>query len=400
MTAATTGALPAAAQVVLADVLHATRRDEDSPVNEIVVRVLRAIRRHLGLEIALVSDFTQADHLVRYVDTGQEHRTVEIPSLRRRWGGILRRVDDAPLGIAVLLPSGQAYGRLALLGCDHRDHPDTDAAGCGRGVLLLLAELLGEWLGREEPRARLRAEQQLRIEQVLAAPGLDIDIVFQPVVDLTGETATTSTVVGFEALSRFAASPARPPDQWFSEAASVGLGVPLELAAIRAAVTRVADLPAGTYLAVNASAPTLLSPELAAALAPAPADRLVVELTEHTEVADYPGLRRALASLRAGGVRVAVDDTGAGYAGLDSLLGLEPDIVKLDLSLCQGVATDPARQAMVWALSWFARKTGATLVAEGIENPQDLHELSSLGVPFGQGFLLGRPGPLPAPPGR
>ena len=77
------------------------------------------------------------------------------------------------------------------------------------------------------------------------------------------------------------------------------------------------------------------------------------------------------------------------------MLALAPDILKLDLALVRGIATDPARQALASAMRWFAARTGAALVAEGIESTEDLATLCSLGIGYGQGYLLGRPAPAP-----
>jgi EAL domain-containing protein (putative c-di-GMP-specific phosphodiesterase class I) len=95
-------------------------------------------------------------------------------------------------------------------------------------------------------------------------------------------------------------------------------------------------------------------------------------------------------------MRLAIDDTGAGFASLRHILNLEPDIIKLDISLTRGVDVDRARRALAAALIAFAANTGASIVAEGVETASELSVLRDLGVGFGQGYLLGRPGPLPA----
>ena len=121
----------------------------------------------------------------------------------------------------------------------------------------------------------------------------------------------------------------------------------------------------------------------------------MLELTEHTRFDDYTKLMPALDVLHARGVRTAVDDAGAGYSGLQHVLHLRPDILKLDLELTHGIDTDPARHALATALIGFAGTIGAVLIAEGIETPAELAVLRGLGVAWGQGFHLARPGPLP-----
>jgi len=131
-------------------------------------------------------------------------------------------------------------------------------------------------------------------------------------------------------------------------------------------------------------------------LVPADPTRLVLELTEHARVGDYEHLRHALDRFRGAGVRIAVDDAGAGFASFRHILELEPDIVKVDLAISQGIHRDPARQALVGGISELARHSGATLVAEGVEEPADLDRLATLGVSIFQGYLFGRPAPLPS----
>jgi EAL domain-containing protein (putative c-di-GMP-specific phosphodiesterase class I) len=120
-------------------------------------------------------------------------------------------------------------------------------------------------------------------------------------------------------------------------------------------------------------------------------ERLVVELTEHQRVLMSAKLTYSLDQLRAAGVRIAVDDAGSGYAGLEHILDLRPDVLKLDRALVQGIAAHPGRQAMCDAMVRFAGRTGAVLVAEGVEDEEDLRVLRYLGVRHAQGFLLGRP---------
>jgi EAL domain-containing protein (putative c-di-GMP-specific phosphodiesterase class I) len=123
-------------------------------------------------------------------------------------------------------------------------------------------------------------------------------------------------------------------------------------------------------------------------------------LTEHHKISDYHGLRLYLDRFRARGFRIAVDDAGAGYAGLQHILSLRPDVIKLDIALTRNVDTDPARRALSACLARFADEIGAEVIAEGIETAAELDTLQSLGIRWGQGFYLGRPALLPAPDAR
>jgi EAL domain-containing protein (putative c-di-GMP-specific phosphodiesterase class I) len=242
---------------------------------------------------------------------------------------------------------------------------------------------------REHRLAQEHERRLRRVRQVLETGY--IAMVFQPIVDLA-----TSHIVGVEALARFPFLPQRPPDQWFAEAAELGLGPALELLAIRAAVEQIDQLPPGTYLSVNASPATAQDPSLPGMLRPS-GQRIVLELTEHARVDEYDRLLDALEGLRRLGIRIAVDDAGSGYASLQHIVRLHPDVIKLDIELTRGIHADPARRALAASLVGFAAEIGATITAEGIETAEELDTLRRLRVRSGQGYHLARPAPLPVP---
>ncbi|CAN5800957.1 hypothetical protein BH23ACT10_BH23ACT10_14520 [soil metagenome] len=221
------------------------------------------------------------------------------------------------------------------------------------------------------------------VAQILADNSLEL--VLQPIVELDSER-----IVGVEALSRFPATSNRSTEGWFALATAAGLGVELEMAALRRAVTVIGDLSDGVYLSVNLSPRALLSCELSEILTDVPLDGVVIEITEHARVPDYDALGDALQPFRARGVRVAVDDTGSGFASLRHVLRLEPEIVKLDSSLTHQIDSDAVLRALGYTLKAFAGSIGAETVAEGIENERELYALRFLGVPYGQGFFLHR----------
>jgi EAL domain-containing protein (putative c-di-GMP-specific phosphodiesterase class I) len=119
----------------------------------------------------------------------------------------------------------------------------------------------------------------------------------------------------------------------------------------------------------------------------------VVEVTEHSEITDYPAFRRAVQELGPR-VRLAVDDAGAGFASLRHIIELRPSFVKLDRQVIAGIDGDEARQAMVAGLSHFAHNTGCWLIAEGVETAAELNTLRQLEVRYVQGYLLGPPAPF------
>lgn len=236
-----------------------------------------------------------------------------------------------------------------------------------------------------------RAEARLRIEQVLTSEALAI--VYQPVVDVR-----RGVTVGVEALARFTAEPRRTPDVWFAEAWSVGVGLELELLAIELALEALPQLPQDVYVAVNTDPRTIMSPELARIIIASNAgSRIVLEITEHAAVEDYTLLNEALAPLRAIGVRLAIDDTGAGFASLQHVLRLRPEVIKLDRSLTTHVDDNPVRGALAAALVTFGATLNAMVCAEGVETEAQLTALRDVGVATAQGYFLARPGPLPLP---
>jgi PAS domain S-box-containing protein len=205
---------------------------------------------------------------------------------------------------------------------------------------------------------------------------------FQPIVELE-----TGRVVGYEALTRFSGH--QGPALAFAAAARAGLGVELETATLVGAVKAAALLPPNAYLSVNASPEFIASGAVRRILAGIERP-IVLEITEHVPITNYAALRRTLASLGPN-VRLAVDDAGAGFASFRHILELAPNFVKLDIGLVRGIDADPARQALVAGMAFFATERKLVLVAEGIETPAELETVRRLGVQLGQGYLLGRP---------
>jgi diguanylate cyclase (GGDEF)-like protein len=228
------------------------------------------------------------------------------------------------------------------------------------------------------------APQRSEVERILRQRA--IEPVFQPVASLT-----TGRLLGYEALARFPDSPERPPSAWFAQANACGLGPQLEAAAIEAAL-EISGRPHGTYLGLNIS-PSALSTDVVRGVLPDDLSGIVIELTEHEVYVGDSLLADSLADLRERGARIAIDDAGAGYAGLKQVMWVRPHIVKLDLDLTRSIHSDPVRMALVESLVRFARRVGATVCAEGIENHDDIEVLANLDVPWGQGYALGRPAP-------
>ena len=227
-------------------------------------------------------------------------------------------------------------------------------------------------------------EQREEFAELIARPHA-VAAVFQPIVALaTGEP------VGYEALARFEGKPGLPPSWWFSQAHRFGLGAALEAEAVGRAL-ETPGRPEDTFISVNLSPSALGTPEVHERL-PANLQGVVVEITEEERVLDVEGLQRHLDPMRARGARIAVDDAGEGYAGLQQVMRMRADIIKLDRALVADVHADPAKIALIGSLVHFARSTGASICAEGIETLSELRVLIHLGVATGQGWALARPG--------
>ncbi len=233
----------------------------------------------------------------------------------------------------------------------------------------------GEWSDR----------QRVEIEELLSLPD-PIVSVFQPVVSIANGRLT-----GYEALARFPSQNGRSPDSWFAQAHGCGLGAELEAAGLRAAL-RSTGRPIETHLAVNVS-PSALAADCVQRALKGNLEGLVIEITEHEFVPDDDSLSATIADLRSRGARIAIDDAGAGHAGLKQLMRVRPDIVKLDRALISGIHADQAQTALVESFVRFSRDVGAIVCAEGIETLDELAVLADLDVEWGQGYVLGRPGP-------
>ena len=289
----------------------------------------------------------------------------------------------AHVSVPIRFSDGRLYGTLCCFSCA----PADTLTGRDVDMLHIMAGLIADQLETEDLRSAARDQAVSTIREVMRNGALRT--VFQPIVRLTDRS-----VVSVEALSRFDADPVRPPDQWFAAAWTAGLGPDLELQAVRSALAQLHAIPAPVTLTVNLSPETALGAGLLPVLRAVDAGRLVVEITEHANVAQYEPLRAALQHVRGLGVSLAIDDVGAGHSGLQRLLELAPDMLKVDMSIIRSVDSDPLRRSLASAIAAFASASGLTTVAEGVETEAEAEALRDLGIPLAQGYLFGRPGPL------
>jgi EAL domain-containing protein (putative c-di-GMP-specific phosphodiesterase class I) len=221
-----------------------------------------------------------------------------------------------------------------------------------------------------------------------AATGEGLRTVFQPVVDLR-----RLTVTGYEALSRFDVPGEPSPEAVLGGAAELGMLPELEARCLRSALGRRDELPSNCFLAVNVEPQSVGSRPVAEVLEDAGDLRgIVVEVTERRATDDATAIARRLETWRERGAKVAVDDAGAGHSGLQTILALRPEFLKLDGSLVRGIHADEAKAALVEMVGVFADRIDAWLLAEGVETLADAQRLSALRVPLAQGRYLGAAG--------
>lgn len=284
------------------------------------------------------------------------------------------------VSVPVTLSDGSLYGTF----CAGGFKADRELQKRDQALMEVLARAAAAVLEPEIVEQRREDEIRARLQPVMSAGGPLV--VLQPIVGFADGVR-----VGAEALSRFPAEWGKAPDVVFAEAGSVGAGTALELLALRGAAAHLRDVSG--YVAINLSPASLLDPRSRELLADLPAARVLLELSEHDPVDDYDALAAVLEPLRAAGMRLAIDDVGAGYSSLRHILMTSPDVIKLDRSIVAGAGDDPVLRALVRSLVDFAHGSGASVVAEGVETAHDARALRDAGVDKGQGWWFGRPGP-------
>lgn len=382
------------------------------PGSETLPDLLKAIRQYLEMDIAFIAEFTDGQRVFRHVDPPGPDNPVQCGAGNPLEETYCQRVVDgrlpalmhdaaqnpeaaalpvthalpvgAHLSVPIRLSDGTVYGTF----CCFSYAPDPSLRERDVKMLHVFAAVAAKLLEWEREAATRNRHIEERIRSVLDGNGLSI--VYQPIFD-----TVKGKLAGFEALSRFSGGDARTPDIWFGEANAIGLGKQLEEKAIGLALEGLDHLPDNTYLSVNVSPEHLKGDGILPMLGAMPLDRIVLELTEHVAVEHYTELMESLRPLRERGMRLAVDDAGAGFASFRHILNLAPDRIKLDISITRNIDSDKSRRALAAAFIRFSEETGSRIVAEGVETEAELDALQDLGVSDIQGFLLGRAMALP-----
>lgn len=386
-------------------VLDALRRIQASPHLEVTAdAIARELSTTDGFASAAITVFDTEGEVVQVASWLAAERARLYPQpTRQRVGELLARAAAGPwvevlgrlqegsyraflaehgvrqLLYAPLVLDGEPVGLLSL-GLREEDRM---AAVQRLPAATELAALASALLGTGLVERRRADGARARIRTIIEARAFAI--VFQPIVDLA-----SGAVLGYEALTRFADGTS--PDRVFAEGARCGLGRELEIVTLEAALGAATPLPANVFIDLNVSPDLVLAKEPLATILGRTGWGTVLEITEHAPIADYEEFRAAVAALGPG-VRLAIDDAGAGYASLRHILELRPAFVKLDHWLVVGIDADRSRQAVVAGMVHAAERTGYGLVAEGVERDEERRTLLGLGVRLGQGYLFGRPAP-------
>jgi len=386
---------------------------ENKPYQTSLLQMLAAIRRHLKMDVAFISEFSDGKRVFRQVDPQTADNPVQPGAGDPLEASFCQRVVDgrlpelipdarlnpvaaalppthalpvgAHLSVPIRMQDGSVYGTF----CCFSRKADNSLDERDLNMMRVFADVAGELIERERMQARRREEITLRLRPALEDDGLAI--VYQPIYDLVQHK-----VVGFEALSRFVKGPERSPDVWFSEANEIGLGGRLEAQAVRMSLEGLRDLPADIYVSVNMSPEHILEGTMDQFFRGKALHRVMLEITEHAVVEHYDELVQKIRPYRDRGLKVAVDDAGAGYSSFRHILHLMPDRIKLDMSLTRNIDGDTSRRALAAAFARFSEETGSAIVAEGVETAAEMHTLQALGVTRIQGFYIGRPVALPA----
>lgn len=386
------------------------------PSNETVItnklsKLLSLVRKHLSMDVAFVSEFINGKRVFRFVDNPSTTSAVQVGNSDPSKESYCRKIADnqleqiipdsknhpitgkmpvtqrlnigAYMGVPITLNSGEIYGTL----CCYKSHKDESLNNRDLAFLKLISEIATELIEKKIQYEQLNQEAKAIIEQIISTK--NIHTYFQPIFNLK-----TNKISGFESLARFFIEPYRAPDVWFNEAATFGLGESLEMSAIENTLAVSAEFDKDLYISINTSPEHILSGALEKALHNTDCRKIVLEITEHTQILDYQAIRDKLAPLRAEGMRLAIDDAGAGYASFQHILELQADIIKLDVSLTQNINCDKSKFLLAKALCGFSKAINCIILAEGIETLEELNALRTLGVDKVQGYFLGKPGPL------
>ena len=385
--------------------------DHPEPGSSTVKRALAAARSHLDMNVAYVSEFVKGYSVFREVDAPGLENLIKVGDRYSLDDVYCRHIVDGrmpelipnaakdpiamdmpitgsiPIGAHMSVPIRRSDGSVYGMFCCFKFEPDETLNPRDLQVMRAFADIAAFEVSRDQESAKLANERSARIRSIIEERRLSI--VYQPIWNVGDKRP-----IALECLTRFSDLPSRPPDQWFFEAAMAGLRTELELVAMRVALPALSLLSNDISISLNVHPSTIMTGAFQKTIESVAVDRIILEFTEHAVVEDYERLLASLRPLRSRGLRLAVDNAGAGYSSLQHILHLKPELIKLDRILTRGVDFDPVRRALASAMVVFSRDIDTKIIAGGVETESELEALRSLGIDGAQGYFLGRPEPL------
>jgi len=338
----------------IGQIIRSTANISPGTTNQLLPRLLEAVRFNLGMDVGFISRFADGRREFLYVSSdglqkapvpGDSDPIDESACIRVVKNQAPNLVHDAQehhslndlqaigaLGVrshvSVPIPSGKgdAFGTLCCYSCQFKEGLDERDIG----FMSAIADLIGATLQEEQRVLDNISYRRDYIRDVLKSDGLQM--AWQPIVDVAG-----GEIVAVESLARFQTDPYRPPNEWFDEAVELGIGTELEKSAFAKGMTIKEQLPQNIYVGCNLSGTTFLEPAFQEFLRNQDLKQVVLEITEHDVISDYGALTSKLSEFRNRGLRLAIDDFGAGYASFRHIVELNPDTVKLDMSLVRNI---------------------------------------------------------------
>ncbi|WP_421847727.1 sensor domain-containing phosphodiesterase [Marinomonas sp.] len=391
------------------------RIEEDlltASLNQDLDNLVQTIRQYLGMDVAFLSRFHHDQREMLHLDKNDRCGTIlkkghtdhsnatycrmiadeKLPNIIPDTSknsitknlAMTKMLDiGSYIGVPIYLSDNKIYGTLCCFSAQAND----DLSSKDLSILILFAKFAARNIEKDLQASKIQQAARDDIFDIIN--NKQLTIFFQPIYDFKRKC-----IKGFECLARFQTEPYRSPDYWFNQANVSGVGEALELFAIEEALSLLPDIPERYYITLNVSPKHLASPYLQSMLDKAPLHRIILEVTEREAISDYNVFRSAIEPFRKRGMRLAVDDAGAGFASFQHILELQADIIKLDRSLIANINSDHRKRALVAALIGFAKETKSNVLGEGVETLAELEVLQELGAQKIQGYFFCHPLPL------
>jgi EAL domain-containing protein (putative c-di-GMP-specific phosphodiesterase class I) len=383
----------------------------DESFDFFIKQMLHSLRIRLDMEVAFISQFTHGRRVFKYIDNAKDIDIIQVGASDPLDESYCQRVVDGrlpelihnaqlldaanelaatklvPVGGHLSVPIYLTDGKLFGTYCTFCRHARMDLNDRDHALIRVFADITASLIENSKKEFKELKSRRNQIEK--AIQDRDYYAVFQPIFHIKN-----NKLWGYEALTRFNQLKGTP-DKIFEQADELGLGTQLGIEVIACALADSASFPQTVFINLNATPELILSGKLAEFFASYTSlNRYVLEITEHVIIQDYQEILLAIAPLRKKGMRLAIDDTGAGYASFRHILLLKPEIIKLDISLIRDIDQNEGKQALASALVAFSRRGKHLLIAEGVETKEELAALRALGVDLVQGYLFSKAMPV------